>query len=94
VFKGGKVINDAFAKRPVVLIGNTETRTVRAYEREQNTFSGSGEALKSGGGLWQIGEEALTGPNGEKLDRIAGHLAFWFAWDGYLGAGSSLYGSK
>ncbi len=93
-FKGGKVINDVFAKRPVVLIGDAATRTVRAYERGKNTFNGSSEALKSGGALWQIGEEALTGPNGEKLDRIAGHLAFWFAWDGYLGARSTIYEGK
>jgi hypothetical protein len=93
-FKGGKVINDTFAKRPVVLIGDAANRTMRAYERGENTFSGSGGALKSGGALWKIGEEALTGPNGGKLDRIAGHLAFWFAWDGYLGAGSTLYEAK
>jgi Protein of unknown function (DUF3179) len=93
-FKGGKIINDTFAKRPIVLIGNAETRTVRAYERGKNTFSGTGGALKSGGAPWQIGEEALTGPNGEKLDRIAGYLAFWFAWDGYLGERSTIYGEK
>jgi hypothetical protein len=64
---------------------------VRAYERGGNTFTGSGEALKSGDAVWQLTEDALVGPNGETLPRIAGHLAFWFAWDGYLGAESTLY---
>jgi hypothetical protein len=96
VFKGGKVINDEFAKRPVVLVGNADTRTVRAYERGENTFvAGGNEAsLKSDDKVWKITEDVLIGPNGETLSRVAGHMAFWFAWDGYLGQNSSLYGTK
>jgi Protein of unknown function (DUF3179) len=95
-FEQEKVINDTFANRPIVLIGDAKTRTVRAYERGGNTFvSGKDEAnLKSGKDFWQLTEDALLGPNGEKLDRIAGHLAFWFAWDGYLGERSTTYGGK
>jgi hypothetical protein len=96
VFKGGKVINDTFAKRSVVLIGDAATRTVRAYERGANTFApGENEtSLNSEGKVWKITEDALVGPNGEALPRLAGHLAFWFAWDGYLGRNSSLYGAN
>ena len=91
-FKGGKVINDEFAGRPIVLAGDASSRTVRAYERGANTFSASGESrLKSGGDVWQITEEALIGPTGEKLERVPGYLAFWFAWDGYVGERSTLY---
>jgi Protein of unknown function (DUF3179) len=95
-FKGGKVINDTFAKRPVVLIGDAGTRTVRAYERGGNKFApGENEtSLKSDGKVWKVTEDALIGPSGEALPRMAGHLAFWFAWDGYLGQNSSLYGAK
>ena len=95
-FEKEKVINDAFAKRPVVLVGDASTRTVRAYERGGNTFSTGkgGTSLKSGDKIWQVTEEALVGPSGERLDRIAGHLAFWFAWDGYLGERSTIYGEK
>ena len=95
-FEKEKVINDAFAKRPIVLIGNAKTRTVRAYERGGNTFAEAQDeaGLKSGNDLWQVSEDALIGPGGEKLDRIAGHLAFWFAWDGYLGERSTTYGVK
>lgn len=38
-----------------------------------------------------IAEDSLNGPNGETLERVPGHLAFWFAWDGYLGVESELY---
>jgi hypothetical protein len=95
-FEKETIINDAFAKRPIVLIGDAKTRTVRAYERGDNTFdAGEDEtSLKSGNAAWRVTEEALIGPDGGKLDRIAGHLAFWFAWDGYLGERSTIYGAK
>ena len=95
-FEKEEIINDAFAKRPIVLIGDAKTRTVRAYERGENSFSrGKNEtSLTAGGKAWQVSEDALIGPGGEKLDRIAGHLAFWFAWDGYLGERSTMYGAK
>jgi hypothetical protein len=47
--------------------------------------------LETGTGRWQIGEEALTGPDGERLPRLAGHIAYWFAWNGYLGVESEVY---
>ena len=43
---------------------------------------------------WQIGEEELTGPDGTKLLRVPGHIAYWFAWNGYLGAESEVYSAK
>ncbi len=36
-------------------------------------------------------EEALVGPDGARLARVPGHLAYWFAWDSYLGVRSELY---
>ena len=95
-FEKEKVINDSFAKRPIVLIGDASTRTVRAYERGGNKFSAGKDAasVESGDKIWQMTEDALIGPGGEKLGRIAGHLAFWFAWDGYLGERSTTYGGR
>jgi Protein of unknown function (DUF3179) len=92
-FEKEKVINDSFAGRPVVLIGDAKTRTVRAYERKGNSFAARRDetAVTSGKEVWKLTEEALIGPGGERLDRIAGHLAFWFAWDGYLGERSTMY---
>lgn len=95
-FAGGAVINDRVGQRQVVLVGDAATRTVRAYDRGGRSFEAAEDAshLKSGGGYWQIGEEALTGPDGTKLPRVPGHIAYWFAWNGYLGAESEVYSVK
>ena len=92
-FAGGKVINDEIGGRNIVLIGDEATRTVRAYERGDREFSVAADlsALNDGGGDWSVGEDALTGPGGEKLPRMPGHIAYWFAWDGYIGIDSELY---
>ena len=60
------------------LIGET-----RAYERGARTFrrgAGPGEVLDELGRTWRVTEEALAGPGGERLPRLAGHLAYWFGW--------------
>jgi hypothetical protein len=92
-FAGGAVINDTVGRREVVLVGDAATRTVRAYERRGRRFEATEDParLKSGDGDWQVGEDALTGPDGAKLPRVPGHIAYWFAWNGYLGAESELY---
>ncbi|MFK8034372.1 MAG: DUF3179 domain-containing protein [Hyphomicrobiales bacterium] len=92
-FEGGKVINDKIGGRNVVVIGDRETLTVRAYDRDGFSFEKTDdpEVLKGFGGNWGIEEARLMGPNGEELKRVPGHLAFWFAWDGYLGIESELY---
>ena len=92
-FGTGAVINDSLGGREVVLIGSAETRSVRAYERGARHFEAGSDAaqLKGPGGTWRIEEEALVGPAGETLPRLPGHIAYWFAWDGYLGVKSELY---
>ena len=92
VFAGGRVLNDAVADWPVVLIGDANGRTVRAYAREDRQFAAtSGQLSDQDGGNWTVGEEALIGPNGQSLPREAGHVAYWFAWNSYLGAESELF---
>ncbi len=92
-FAGGVVINDAVGSRAVVLIGDAETRSVRAYDRGERSFEAAVEEhrLRGPDGLWQVTEEALLGPGGVRLARVPGHLSYWFAWDGYLGVQSELY---
>ena len=88
------VINDAVGPRDLVLVGNAAGRTVRAYERGGRTFMKAaqpGALQDQDGGLWRITEAALEGPDGARLPRVAGRLSYWFAWDGYWGADSSLY---
>lgn len=73
--------------------GDAATRTVRAYDRDGRNFEATENParIKSGDGQWQIGEDALTGPDGTTLPRVPGHIAYWFAWNGYLGVESELY---
>ena len=95
-FKDKAVINDKVGTLNVVLIGNAKSRTVRAYTRGDLKFAKSDKTdkLSSGGQQWKIHEDELVGPKGEKLRRIPGHISYWFAWDGYLGVKSALYGGE
>lgn len=56
---------------------------VRAYERADHVFAPGPDAdtiLDEQGGVWRLEEEALIGPDGQKLPRLPGHLAYWFGW--------------
>lgn len=85
-----KVVNDELGGVPIVLVAEPgaegQGRTVRAYERGDRTFT-AGRAFMATqfvndqeGRPWQAGEEALTTPDGRKLPRLPGHLAYWFGW--------------
>jgi len=85
VFDREPVVNDAVGSTSVVLVGRSATRTVRAYERGTLRFrpgADPGELVEEGtGARWRIEEEALvSAPGGQRLARLAGHLAFWFGW--------------
>ncbi|NOC44083.1 DUF3179 domain-containing protein [Ruegeria sp. HKCCD7559] len=92
-FKGKPVINDAIGRTPLVLIGDPKERSVRAYERKTHAFRATQGGLQdSAGNGWTVTEEALIGPDGTRLPRVAGHVSYWFAWDNYLGDAASVYG--
>ncbi len=85
-FNGYKVKNDRIGDKRVVLIGDAASRTVRAYEAGDLTFTADKEKrdlIHADGKIWKITEQALTGPNGRALGRLSGHIAYWFAWQGY-----------
>ncbi len=83
------VINDEMGGEAVVLIGEVQSRTVRAYRRGDNTFdkpSGTSEAprlLDTSGAAWTVTEDALEGPDGAVLERLPGHIGYWFAFRQY-----------
>lgn len=87
VFRDRPVLNDRVGLTEVVLVGQTQTRTVRAYRRDGRKFTaGPGpDKLSVGDQRWMVTEEALVGPAGERLSRVPGHVAFWFAWSGFVG---------
>ena len=81
-----KVQNDRVGDLDLVLIGDHTTLSVRAYRAEGRQFEaveGEPEALRSNGETWQITEEALIGPDGQRQLRLPGHIAYWFAWAGF-----------
>ncbi|MDA1061962.1 MAG: DUF3179 domain-containing protein, partial [Chloroflexi bacterium] len=64
---------------------------VRAFERGDHAFAPDPDASTTAGreastvldassAVWRVTEDALVGPGGERLDRISGHLAYWFGW--------------
>lgn len=92
LFEGGRVINDTLGETPVVLIGDAESRTVRAYRRGDRHFEGAADAarLAAGEESWRVEEAYLQGPDGTRLPRLPGHIAYWFAWENFLGAHAPL----
>lgn len=82
-FADMSVLNDSIGATPIVLIGEEGPDTVRAYRREGREFKAGEEPLEltaADGATWRIGEDALLGPGGERLARLPGVVAFWFAW--------------
>ncbi|MBL6929583.1 MAG: DUF3179 domain-containing protein [Rhodospirillales bacterium] len=86
-FRTKPVINDTIGSTNVVLIGNAITRTARAYSRNDLVFERATPTgpLSANGEEWKITEAALVSPSGKKLPRLAGHVAFWFAWSAFVG---------
>jgi hypothetical protein len=85
LFKKPTVINDQIGIIPIVLIGNEDNETVRAYRSQGNTFQrlANGQLIANDQ-KWTQTEEELIGPNNERLSRLPGHIAYWFAWNGYF----------
>jgi hypothetical protein len=84
-FAGGKIVHDRVGQTDVVLIGNAEQQTVRAYESKGHKFAMSGSDLvRASDGYWRVTEDALVHSDGKALARLPGHLAYWFAWSGYF----------
>ena len=85
-FEEEPVINDRVGKTRMVLIGEPESRTVRAYEAGGQMFqrlAGGAAAprlVDAQGRAWAVTEAALKGPGGLVLKRIPGHIGYWFAW--------------
>lgn len=70
-----------------------KTRAVRAYERDAFEFicDTDGVLKSQGGSSWIEGEDGLVNATDQILPRVAGHIAYWFAWNSYLGAESEVY---
>jgi hypothetical protein len=91
-FEGGAVINDTAGILEIVLVGDAANRTVRAYRRDGLRFAPGPDpmSLRADAVVWRMTEDALVAADGRSLDRLPGHVAYWFAWAGYLGAEGAL----
>ncbi|MEJ6395024.1 DUF3179 domain-containing protein [Gymnodinialimonas sp. 2305UL16-5] len=87
-FEGGRVINDQVGFHNLVLVGDAASRSVRAYDRGDLEF---GQDLSADGVTWTQTEDALVAPDGRRAPRVAGHISYWFAWQGYLGSEADLW---
>ena len=85
IFEGGAVVNDEVDARSVVLVGDAATRTVRAFDGGELAFSGTEDPaiVAAGGQNWRVTEEALVAADGTRLDRLPGHIAYWFAFNNF-----------
>lgn len=88
------VVNDTIDDLEIVIISEASPErdffepggaAVRAYERNGLTFSmnDANEIVDNIGDTWQLTEDALLAEDGRRLERVAGHLAFWFGWYGF-----------
>ena len=56
---------------------------VRAYDGGGLEFTAGADPqalVDQSGAVWQVTEDALLGPGGKRLERLPGHLAYWFGW--------------
>ncbi|MGI9485104.1 MAG: DUF3179 domain-containing (seleno)protein [Geminicoccaceae bacterium] len=88
-FEGGRIINDRIGDLRVVLIGDADTRTVRAYLRDDVVIKATDDPsmILAGDLPMKIREEGLIADDGRIMERLPGHIAFWFAWQGFIAGG-------
>ncbi len=90
-----RVINDRVGDTDVLIIAEASPErdffepggaAVRAYDSGGLIFeAGADDAslTSADGRSWEITEAALISEDGQQLQRIGGHLAFWFGWFGF-----------
>jgi Protein of unknown function (DUF3179) len=78
------VVNDILAGQNLVVIHEAGGLGARAYKRGEHTFNSAGDTtsvlLDEAGTEWEVTENALVSTTGDELDRLPGHMAYWFGW--------------
>lgn len=65
----------------VVITDNSGANRVYEHNGQQfEEYDGYKKLIDEEGNVWQVLEEHLKGPNGEKLARLPYYRAFWFGW--------------
>ncbi len=74
--------HDTVGRRNIVILTDSSGAN-RVYDAKGVTFSKWDRKVTlvdQEGQTWQVTENALLGPTGHQLDRLAAHRAFWFGW--------------
>ncbi|MCH6257722.1 DUF3179 domain-containing protein [Puniceicoccaceae bacterium K14] len=78
--KKKKIVHDTYGGTPYVLISD-QSGAIRTYESGGHTFSYKRDILlDTNGSKWKLSEAHLSNENGETLQRLPSHRAFWFGW--------------
>lgn len=82
------VLDDEVGGVPLVLVADEASGAVRAYRRGSHELSrgAAGELVDGEGRIWRVEEASLVPPTEsglEPLERVPGHVAFWFGWFGF-----------
>ena len=79
--KRKRMHQDQIGKQRIVILSES-TGASRAYAIDDKRFKSykHGRLLDNKGEEWQIKEDALISPAGQRLSRLPAHEAFWFAW--------------
>ncbi len=90
-----RIVNDRVGQTDVVIIAEATPErdffepggaAVRAYDSGGLAFSAGADRLtlvSDDGRNWKVSEGALIADDGERRERIGGHLAYWFGWFGF-----------
>jgi len=72
---------DAIAGTKLVALADA-SGAARVYAAGEYAFFSyrKGELKDNQGGIWQVSEQQLSGPDGQLLERLPVHNSFWFAW--------------
>ena len=79
---GNRVYHDALGEVEFVVLTDRSGAS-RVYESAGYRFTrwdAASTAWDEGGLQWKVGEDALVGPDAERLERLPAHRAFWFGW--------------
>ncbi len=75
-----KLVQDTYGGTRYVLLAD-RSGAIRAYESGDKEFERNrNQILDTKGGNWSMTEAALVSDQGEKLQRLPSHRAFWFGW--------------
>lgn len=79
---GNPVYHDTMGPLSLVVLTDT-TGANRVYQSDSIKFAQYDRdniVVDTKGNQWTLTEDALTSKDGEKLDRLPAHRAFWFGW--------------